>query len=436
LQTALFLLGGAGSGDSVRLSELGAQDGWPGLADGYRLITANFLHFDLVHLISNTEGLLLYGWGAIRMFGLARASFVYMLAALASGVTSALVFGEGQVGAGSSGCVFPLIALVLIAKVRLSQEAKVGRWRGLVRVTGWALFALPPAAYFNWAAHLSGIVVGTLMGLILAFAHAEKERPFVVRGRVLTGVAIALFAVPWVWRLAAPLWDPCGTGSAERCRAFCASGDSKACYSRALGELAAGRTEQADPLLLRACDGGLSAACAKLGVLRYERGFRTDEESHQLHALFERACEGGSALGCTRAGNLVPDNPALDAKALAYFKRGCDGGNADGCYSLGLSIANDRGQAPSLEEAARLYRKACDGGRPEACRELSVLVRDGTGTEKDWDESWALLERACSLGDKDSCAKTGGVGGAYWKPRAALPPRAPISGWIDPLRFL
>ena len=436
LHAVLFVLGGAGGGNSVRLAELGAQRGWPDLADGYRIITSNFLHFDLAHLLWNTEGLLLYGWASIRMFGLARASMVYMLAALVGGLASALVFDDGQVGAGSSGCVFALIALVLTAKARLAYEARVARWRGIVKLTGWALFALPPASYFDWAAHVSGLAVGAVMGLLLAFARHEIEGPFIRRGRVLAGIALTVFLVPWAWRLVAPLWDPCGTGNAEGCSAACSSGDAKACFARAVSALAANRTAEADPLLVRACDGGVSAACTKLGILRYERGFDSEEEGEELILLFERGCEGGSAQGCSWAGTLTPDDPALDAKALGYFKRGCEAGDASGCFALGAAIAQGRGQAKDAQEAARLYRRACDDGFAAACRELSVLLNAREDVEDRWKESWALLERACSLGDEASCADTGRSGHAAWGPRYSLPSRVPGGRWIDPLQYL
>jgi membrane associated rhomboid family serine protease len=183
-----------------RLVELGALEGWPPAAEGYRLITMNFLHLDWLHLLTNIEGLILFGWAAVRLFGLGQTALVYALAALASGLSTAL-FLEPVVAVGASGCVFALTFMTLAGLLRLALSVTVARWRALIRVVGWALFMIPPAFYFNWAAHLSGALIGLLLGFLLPLAPMEPHTAFRNRGRVLGILGGLILAVPWLWCL-------------------------------------------------------------------------------------------------------------------------------------------------------------------------------------------------------------------------------------------
>lgn len=74
LQLALLVLVGDDP-DHQRLFAFGALNGWPGAGGMYRLVTFNFLHFSLGHLLSNTMTLVPFAWAAIRLFGLGRTAF-------------------------------------------------------------------------------------------------------------------------------------------------------------------------------------------------------------------------------------------------------------------------------------------------------------------------------------------------------------------------
>jgi membrane associated rhomboid family serine protease len=190
--TLLVLTGGASPlpGDH-RLLDFGALRGWPPLDEWHRLVTYAFLHADLEHLAWNTVNLFLFGWGAIRIFGLARALFAYAVGAAASGAVSGWLIHDGVV-VGSSGAVFALVALVLTAHGRLSARAIHPRHRAF-QLGGVAMLLLPGLFSHNVIAHLAGAAAGVLLGLAYD-VHAPEVKPSAA-GKLLglLGAAILLF---------------------------------------------------------------------------------------------------------------------------------------------------------------------------------------------------------------------------------------------------
>ncbi|MGC4115604.1 MAG: rhomboid family intramembrane serine protease [Myxococcales bacterium] len=235
LMVTLYALSGR---TTVEVEELGGVRGWPAPGELYRLVTASFLHFDLGHLLSNAEGLVVYGWAAIALFGLGRTAFAFMTFALAGGLACTLLVGEHSLAAGSSGCVFGLTAMVLAGKFRQARAEKVAGWRGRIKVLGWAAFVVPSALFFSYVIHFAGLLSGAVLGATLAMAPANEEQPALVRrGKWFAGLAVALFLLPWGQRIAAGFYSPCRTGNVGRCAAACDRGDFAACHQVGLKRL-------------------------------------------------------------------------------------------------------------------------------------------------------------------------------------------------------
>ncbi len=147
----------------------------------WRLITAMFLHFGIIHLLGNMWCLWSLGQLAEKLLGSISVLGLYLLTGIGASLLS-LSWDPMRVGAGASGAIFglagALISVVYFGQLGLQPE---GRRKLLGYVVRFAfinlLFGLK--AHVDNMAHLGGLVTGLLMGLFLArtFNLAPDERP-------------------------------------------------------------------------------------------------------------------------------------------------------------------------------------------------------------------------------------------------------------------
>lgn len=144
------------------------------------LLTALFIHANLLHLVGNGVFLLIFGVPAERRLGAWRLLALFLLGgALANLVASLMVGASGRVIVGASGGISALIGayLVLFPKARLGIVVPLGLWLEFVRAPAalliglWAALQLlftfvgPAFGAVAWWAHLSGFAAGVLMAL-------------------------------------------------------------------------------------------------------------------------------------------------------------------------------------------------------------------------------------------------------------------------------
>jgi rhomboid protease GluP len=145
----------------------------------WRLLSSVFIHFGLLHLAVNMWSL--YQTGALveRLFGSGRFLMLYLLAGLAGSLAS-LVWNPLVNSAGASGAIFGVIGGLLV--FLFDQRQGVPRVIAVdVRKTTLFFVAFNLINGFTHAgidnaAHLGGLVGGTLAGLMLARSLAERER--------------------------------------------------------------------------------------------------------------------------------------------------------------------------------------------------------------------------------------------------------------------
>ena len=159
--------------DLVILIELGAK--FTPLMDingeWWRLASAMFLHGSLIHLAFNMYALYVLGPDVERMYGTLRFAIIYLAAGLAGSVGS-YAFGRIEAPSiGASGAIFGLMgalgAFSFSSRKVLGEAAK----RNLRQIGGVAAinlvigFSLPGIDNY---AHIGGLIVGALGGLLLA----------------------------------------------------------------------------------------------------------------------------------------------------------------------------------------------------------------------------------------------------------------------------
>ena len=130
----------------------------------WRLVTYNFLHIGLMHLLFNSSALYQIGPQVEELYGSQKFIFIYML----TGVTSAVASYFANIGgAGASGAIFGLIGLMAVYGYRLGGTygnaimKQMLIWGGIGFLFG---FMMPN---INNVAHASGFIAGVCLGFAI-----------------------------------------------------------------------------------------------------------------------------------------------------------------------------------------------------------------------------------------------------------------------------
>lgn len=206
---AAMLAGGAGlwhSQNGVQLA-WGANFG-PATKDGqwWRLGSAMFLHFGLLHLGMNMASLFDGGRLVERMFGPLRFAAIYVLSGLTGNLLSLIAQGDRAVSGGASGAIFGVYGALLAF---LWQQRDTLERREFVRLFwGAGLFAAITIVLglnipgIDNGAHIGGFIAGLLAGAALVrpldadTLLGRYRQPLASHGQWLAGSAlVALIAV-------------------------------------------------------------------------------------------------------------------------------------------------------------------------------------------------------------------------------------------------
>ena len=154
----------------------------------WRLVTFNFLHIGLMHLMFNSSALYSIGPQVEGIFGSQKFVFAYVGTGTASAFASYLFLPAGT--AGASGAIFGLIGLMAVYGYRLGGS--LGRdlmrqmliWGAIGVLFGFFIGA-------NNVAHIGGFIAGAALGFVL-----EPDAPTTVSSSLRwNAAAIACVAV-------------------------------------------------------------------------------------------------------------------------------------------------------------------------------------------------------------------------------------------------
>ena len=177
LNIAMFIaesvLGGSTS--PFTLHQLGALEFFAVRFEGeyWRLLTSLFLHYGPLHLVFNLYALFIIGPGLEQAIGSIRFGICYLVAGLCSGlgVLSLRLLGlnSAEQLVGASGCVMGLVGVWAGLLLRHRHTPTAGRRLKniLVIVVIQTAFDLS-TPQISMAAHMSGLLTGVVLGLILA----------------------------------------------------------------------------------------------------------------------------------------------------------------------------------------------------------------------------------------------------------------------------
>jgi membrane associated rhomboid family serine protease len=185
---------------SGSLFEKGALYIHGGLDQGewWRLITAAFLHGNLIHIAMNMIVLWFIGAPVEMAIGRGRFLALYLISGLA-GSAGALIFSPDAVTVGASGAIFGILGAALVLEFQRSYVLG-GQALGLIVINLVLTFAVPN---ISRGGHIGGLIGGALCMLAMSRfgrTHAIYGRPGLVGVLGMITVAVASLAIAY-WRV-------------------------------------------------------------------------------------------------------------------------------------------------------------------------------------------------------------------------------------------
>jgi rhomboid protease GluP len=164
----------------------------------WRMLTSNYLHIGIIHILLNM-------WCLWNLGGLAELIFdrwAYLLIYTACGLggsLGSLWWHPLVIGAGASGAIFgmagALIAALYLGRLPIPKAAMRGTLKSLLMFAGYNLFFGAVGAGIDNSAHVGGLVTGLALGALLAKRLTEppevRDR---WRGGIFVLAAVVLFS--------------------------------------------------------------------------------------------------------------------------------------------------------------------------------------------------------------------------------------------------
>lgn len=137
----------------------------------WRLLSANYLHANLLHLLSNMLVLWIWGVATANRLGARRFLTLYTLGGLAGSLYA--VHAHPQVVAvGASGAIAAVLAGLFVLRLRGDDSL---RWNYLLRALGYNVLVSFTSPQIDWQAHAGGFVGGALVTLWLTRSAVARR---------------------------------------------------------------------------------------------------------------------------------------------------------------------------------------------------------------------------------------------------------------------
>ncbi|MEV4539999.1 Membrane associated serine protease, rhomboid family [Micromonospora echinaurantiaca] len=143
-----------------------------GIAEGqwYRLLTAMFLHFGVVHLLLNMWALWVLGRSLEANLGPLRFLSLYLIAGFGGNVAAYLFSEPNVTTAGASTAIFGLFAALIVIERKMGRDISQ-----VIPILVINLVFTLTVPGISIPGHLGGLVVGAAMALVLAYAPRSRR---------------------------------------------------------------------------------------------------------------------------------------------------------------------------------------------------------------------------------------------------------------------
>ncbi len=149
----------------------------------YRLLTSQFLHFGIEHLLNNMVLLGALGWHVEDVVGHVKFLVIYLLSGIGGNLCSLfwnMIHGNAVISAGASGAVFGIMGA--LACIFIKNKGKQGNLtgKGIVILIVLSLYVGFTSPGVDNIAHVGGLLFGLLTTFFLYRAPKSKETPYFV----------------------------------------------------------------------------------------------------------------------------------------------------------------------------------------------------------------------------------------------------------------
>jgi rhomboid protease GluP len=187
--------------DTDTLYAFGAKYG-PSIQAGewWRLITAGFLHADIMHIMMNSWALFDLGAAVEEAYGTSRLLTIYIFSTI-TGFYASAVWSPLAPSVGASAAIFGLLGAMLALGLR-DRSHTGDAMRGMY--IRWAVFMLIISLFgrIDMAAHVGGLVGGFLMAFLAGQPRLTltfMEKTWRVSAWFFVGVTISAFMSWYRW---------------------------------------------------------------------------------------------------------------------------------------------------------------------------------------------------------------------------------------------
>jgi membrane associated rhomboid family serine protease len=156
----------------------------------YRLFTAGFVHFSILHIGLNMLVLATVGPQLEALLGRWRFAALYLVSLAGSSALSYLLLPVGTIAGGASGAIFGLMGGLFVVARRMNLDTR--------QLNGWIIYSLVfsflPGLNVDWRGHIGGLITGAAVTYGLVHAP-RRHRTWIQAGAVLAGLLVAVAAI-------------------------------------------------------------------------------------------------------------------------------------------------------------------------------------------------------------------------------------------------
>ena len=167
----------------------------------WRLLTCVFIHGGLLHIAINMWCLWNLGRLAESLYGHWTFAAVYLITGLAASLAS-LIWNPVVLSVGASGAIFgiagALIASFYLGEFSLPRAAMSGVLRSVLIFAGYSLVFGAMSRSTDNAAHVGGLLMGLLLGALIALVAPQHDDAVRRVGVLLAGIVLVYGGAAWL----------------------------------------------------------------------------------------------------------------------------------------------------------------------------------------------------------------------------------------------
>jgi membrane associated rhomboid family serine protease len=165
---------------------------YPVAFEPWRLITSVFAHESILHIALNMYTLFIFGILLEPLVGRVKFLVLFLISGLAGSVGVLLLADPRQAVLGASGAIFGILGAFFVIQRHLRSGASV---QLLVLIGINLVIGFIPGFGIAWQAHLGGLLIGALVGLIFVATRARSRRPLQIGLLILLSIALIVAGI-------------------------------------------------------------------------------------------------------------------------------------------------------------------------------------------------------------------------------------------------